>query len=178
MDQIAAELFPPSQIPYPVVFARILGALFLGAVIGFERETKARPAGLKTHMLVCLAACTFGVISLESVRLGGFFDDRVRLDPLRVVEAVTAGVAFLAAGTIVLSRGEVQGITTGASLWLAGAIGLAVGFGQWGVAGLAAASAFSVLFVIGFIEARAMRHEQPDVEPRDEAKDIHAKRQA
>ena len=70
MDQIAAELFPPSQIPYPIIFARILGALFLGAVIGFERETKARPAGLKTHMLVCLAACTFGVISLESVRLG------------------------------------------------------------------------------------------------------------
>lgn len=104
MDQITAELFPPSQIPYPVIFARILGALFLGAVIGFEREAKARPAGLKTHMLVCLAACTFGIISLESVRLGGFFDDRVRLDPLRVVEAVTAGVAFLAAGTIVLSR--------------------------------------------------------------------------
>ncbi|WDZ81114.1 MgtC/SapB family protein (plasmid) [Ensifer adhaerens] len=176
MDQIAAELFPSSQISYPVMFARILGALFFGAIIGFEREAKARPAGLKTHMLVCLAACTFGIISLESVRLGGFFDDRVRLDPLRVVEAVTAGVAFLAAGTIVLSRGEVQGITTGASLWLAGAIGLAVGFGQWVVAGFAVASAFSVLFVIGSIEARAMCYEKPDVEPRDEANDTNAKR--
>ena len=176
MDQITAELLPPSQIPYPIIFARILGALFLGAVIGFEREAKARPAGLKTHMLVCLAACTFGIISLESVRLGGFFDDRVRLDPLRVVEAVTAGVAFLAAGTIVLSRGEVQGITTGASLWLAGAIGLAVGFGQWVVAGFAVASAFSVLFVIGSIEARAMPHQKPNVEPQDEASNTHVKR--
>ncbi|MEI2301869.1 MgtC/SapB family protein [Ensifer sp. MJa1] len=165
MDQIAAELFPPSQIPYPVIFVRILGALLMGAVIGFEREAKARPAGLKTHMLVCLAACTFSIISLESVRLGGFFDDRVRIDPLRVVEAVTAGVAFLAAGTIVLSRGEVQGITTGASLWLAGAIGLSVGFGHWIVAGLAVISAFTVLYVIGFVEARAMGDNKPDAVP-------------
>lgn len=173
MDQIAAELFPPSQVPYPVIFARILGALLMGAVIGFEREAKARPAGLKTHMMVCLAACTFAIISLESVRLGGFFDERVRIDPLRVVEAVTAGVAFLAAGTIVLSRGEVQGLTTGASLWLAGAIGLSVGFGHWLVAGLAVISAFSVLYVIGSIEARATRHDTPDVEP--EASNVSGK---
>ncbi|MBD9651302.1 MgtC/SapB family protein (plasmid) [Ensifer sp. PDNC004] len=168
MDQITAELFPPSQIPYTVIFARILGALLMGAVIGFEREVKARPAGLKTHMLVCLAACTFGIISIESVRLGGFFDERVRIDPLRVVEAVTAGVAFLAAGTIVLSRGEVQGLTTGASLWLAGAIGISVGFGHWIVAGLAVGSAFAVLTIIGHFEGKAMRHEMPDVEPEGE----------
>ncbi|MGE6786582.1 MgtC/SapB family protein [Ensifer adhaerens] len=177
MDQIAAELFPPSQIPYAVIFARILGALVMGAVIGFEREVKARPAGLKTHMLVCLAACTFGIISMESVRLGDFFDDRVRIDPLRVVEAVTAGVAFLAAGTIVLSRGEVQGLTTGASLWLAGAIGISVGFGHWIVAGLAVGSAFSVLTIIGYFEARAIRHERPDVEPQDEANSEPGKKQ-
>ncbi|MBK5569695.1 MAG: MgtC/SapB family protein [Ensifer sp. SSB1] len=176
MDQITAELFPPSQIPYPIILARILGALIFGAVIGFEREAKARPAGLKTHMLVCLAACAFGIISLESVRLNGLFDDRVRIDPLRVVEAVTAGVAFLAAGTIVLSKGEVQGITTGASLWLAGAIGIAVGFGHWIVAGLAVASAFSVLFVIGSFETRATRHEKPDVAPQDRASNNHTKR--
>jgi putative Mg2+ transporter-C (MgtC) family protein len=152
MDQITAELFPPSQVPYPIILARILGALLMGAVIGFEREAKARPAGLKTHMLVSLAACTFSIVSLESVRLGDFVDDRVRIDPLRVVEAVTAGVAFLAAGTIVLSRGEVHGITTGASLWLAGAIGLSVGFGHWIVAAIAVGSAFTVLIVLGLIE--------------------------
>lgn len=56
MEQIVADMFPPSQIPYPVIFARILGALLMGSIIGFEREAKARPAGLKTHMLVCLAA--------------------------------------------------------------------------------------------------------------------------
>ncbi|HEV7322687.1 MAG TPA: MgtC/SapB family protein [Ensifer sp.] len=157
MEQITAEFFPPSHIPYPIIVARIIGALFMGAVIGFEREAKARPAGLKTHMLVCLAACTFSIISLESVGLRGFVDDRVRIDPLRVVEAVTAGVAFLAAGTIVLSRGEVHGITTGASLWLAGAVGLSVGFGHWIVAGIAVGAAFSVLVLVGCLEPKPSR---------------------
>ncbi|OCP01929.1 MULTISPECIES: MgtC/SapB family protein [unclassified Ensifer] len=176
MNQILAELFPPSQIAYPVIFARIIGALLMGAVIGFEREAKARPAGLKTHMLVSLAACTFGIISLESVRLAGFFDDRVRIDPLRVVEAVTAGVAFLAAGTIVLSRGEVQGITTGASLWLAGAIGLSVGFGHWIVAALAAGSAFSVLAIIGYLERKLAPGEKSELPPDDRQSELHKKK--
>jgi putative Mg2+ transporter-C (MgtC) family protein len=82
----------------------------------------------------------------------GLGDDQVKIDPLRVVEAVTAGVAFLAAGTIVLTRGEVQGLTTGASLWLAGAIGLALGFGHWMIALFAVCAAFTVLTVLGYFE--------------------------
>ncbi|WP_457580416.1 MgtC/SapB family protein [Ensifer canadensis] len=173
MDQIAADMFPPSHIPYQVIFARMVGALMMGALIGFEREAKARPAGLKTHMLVSLSACTFAIISLESVYMKGFFDQRVQIDPLRVVEAVTAGVAFLAAGTIILSRGRVQGLTTGSSLWLAGAIGLALGFGHWIIAAFAAGSAFLVLFVVGKLEAEIKEEGQlgPDpqiTKPRDE----------
>ncbi|MCY1248341.1 MgtC family protein [compost metagenome] len=124
-------------------------------------------------MLVCLAACTFAVISLESVYMKGFFDQRVQIDPLRVVEAVTAGVAFLAAGTIVLSRGRVHGLTTGSSLWLAGAIGLTLGFGHWIIAAFATGSAFLVLSVVGRLEAKVKEDEQsgPDLQaskPRDE----------
>lgn len=152
MEQIIAEIVPPTQNPYPVIFARILGAMLLGAVLGIEREAKARPAGLKTHILVCLAACVFAVIAMESTHLPGLADEQVKIDPLRVVEAVTAGVAFLAAGTIVLSRGEVQGITTGASLWLAGAIGLAVGFGHWAIAAFAVLTGFAVLAIVGRFE--------------------------
>lgn len=162
MEQIVADMFPPSQVPYQVIFARILGSLLMGAIIGFEREAKARPAGLKTHMLVCLAACTFAIISLESVYMKGFFDERVRIDPLRVVEAVTAGVAFLAAGTIIFARGQVQGLTTGSSLWLAGAIGLALGFGHWIIAAFAVGSAFLVLAVVGWLEAEVKEGTQPD----------------
>lgn len=152
MEQIYADLFPETQIAYPVIFARFIGAILLGAVIGYERERKERPAGLKTHILVSLAAALFAIISIESIHMPGLSDDQVKIDPLRVVEAVTAGVAFLAAGTIVLSRGQVQGLTTGASLWLAGAIGLALGFGHWLIAGFAVVAAVVVLTVVGYFE--------------------------
>ena len=153
MDAILADMFPSSHIGYPVIFARFVGAILLGGLIGFEREAKDRPAGLKTHILVSLAAACFAVVAIESIHIAGFEDDTVRADPLRVIEAVTAGVAFLAAGTIVLSRGEIQGITTGASLWLAGAIGVSLGFGQWIVAFAAVIGAFVVLLIVGRLEA-------------------------
>lgn len=152
MEQIYADIFPETRIPYAVILARFVGAMLFGAIIGIDREKKERPAGLKTHILVSLAASVFAIISIESVHMPGLSDEQVRIDPLRVVEAVTAGVAFLAAGTIVLTKGEVQGLTTGASLWLAGAIGLAVGIGYWLIALFAAGAAVTVLSVLGYLE--------------------------
>ena len=152
MDAILADMFPPSRIGYPVIFARFIGAIILGAVIGFERESKNRPAGLKTHIMVSLAAACFAVVALESIHIGGFSDTNVQVDPLRVIEAVTAGVAFLAAGTIVLSRGEIHGITTGTSLWLAGAVGVSLGFGQWIIGFGAVLAGFVILFLASKVE--------------------------
>jgi putative Mg2+ transporter-C (MgtC) family protein len=80
--------------------------------------------------------------------------DSFKPDPLRVVEAVTAGVAFLAAGTIVLSRGEIQGITTGTSLWLSGAIGLCLGFGHWIIGFAAVVAGITILSLVGIIERK------------------------
>lgn len=169
MESILADVLPPTQTSYPVIMARFFGAILLGAVIGFEREAKKRPAGLKTHMMVSLAAAVFSIISIESIHMPGLSDSQVKIDPLRVIEAVTAGVAFLAAGTIVLSRGEVHGITTGASLWLAGAIGLALGFGHWAIAAMAVSSGFAVLYIVGRFETV----EEPKVplEPEKSAED-------
>ena len=152
MDAILADMFPVSRIGYPVIFARFVGAILLGGIIGFEREAKNRPAGLKTHIMVALAAAVFAIISVESIHTAGMDSDNFKPDPLRVVEAVTAGVAFLAAGTIVLSRGEIQGITTGASLWLAGAIGLCLGFGHWVIGFGAVIAGITILFCVGFLE--------------------------
>jgi len=152
MDAILADMFPPSRIGYPVIFARFVGAILLGAVIGFEREAKNRPAGLKTHIMVSLAAAVFAVVALESIHMQGLADSNVQVDPLRVIEAVTAGVAFLAAGTIVLSRGEVHGITTGTSLWLAGAIGVSLGFGQWIIGVGAVIAGLAILYALGKVE--------------------------
>lgn len=153
MEQIAADLFAKTEIPYPVMLARMAGAIVLGAVIGAEREYRDRAAGLRTHILVALAACVFALLSVESVHMAGFSDEQVRIDPLRVIEAVTSGVAFLAAGMIVFSRGQVKGLTTGAGMWLAGAVGLAVGLGYWFVGFFATLACFIVLFIVGKIEA-------------------------
>ncbi len=152
MDQIIAEIFPNTQLPYLIIFARFCGAIFFGGLIGIEREVRDRPAGLRTHILVSLAAAVFAIISIESIHMPGLSEEQVRIDPLRVVEAVTAGVAFLAAGTIFLSRGQVHGVTTGAGLWLAGAIGLALGFGHWLIAAFALAAGLTVLFAVGRFE--------------------------
>ena len=129
MEQLVEEFGHPTYTSFPVIVARLLLAALFGAVIGFEREWRNRPAGLRTHVLICVAAATFGILTIEIVHAPMFAGDAmkemVKVDPVRAVEAVTAGVAFLAAGSILFSRGEVQGLTTGAGMWLAGAIGLA-----------------------------------------------------
>lgn len=134
LQEIIADFSPQTFTPTPVVVARMFGAVLLVAIIGVDREAKDRPAGLRTHMLVGLAACTFAILAAEVPNAPMFQDGIVQSDPLRVVEAVTAGVAFLAAGFIVFSKGEVHGLTTGAGIWLAAAVGATVGFGFWGIA--------------------------------------------
>jgi putative Mg2+ transporter-C (MgtC) family protein len=138
MDALSAEFANASHLPFPVIAARMLLAALFGGIIGFEREWRNRPAGLRTHILICVAAATFGILAIEIVYAPSFqtasISKQVQMDPLRVIEAVTAGVAFLAAGTIILARGEVHGLTTGAGMWLAGAAGLACGLGYWKIA--------------------------------------------
>jgi putative Mg2+ transporter-C (MgtC) family protein len=129
---MAEEFGWSMAIDWRILFLRVLGGLVLTALIGMERESRHKSAGLRTHMMVGLAATTYSIITTEIV--AGSYNDAVQLDPLRIVEAVTSGVAFLAAGMIVFSKGEVRGLTTGASLWLAASIGLATGLGMWPLA--------------------------------------------
>ena len=128
MEQLVEEFGHPTYTSFPVVAARLLLAAVFGAAIGFEREWRNRPAGLRTHMLVCVAAATFAILTIEIIHAPMFaIEDDARIDPIRIVEAVTAGVAFLAAGVVIFTRGQVHGLTTGAGMWLAGAIGVACG---------------------------------------------------
>ncbi len=148
MTEILEEIARPTWLSFPVIAGRLLFAALLGGAIGFEREWRNRPAGLRTHILVCVAAATFAVLTIEIVHAPMFGRESIAVDPIRVVEAVTAGVAFLAAGTIMFSRGEVQGLTTGAGMWLAGAVGLAWGLGLWQIAAFGAGL---VLVVLGLL---------------------------
>lgn len=148
MSALTEELVHPTFVAFPVIAARLLFAALLGALIGFEREWRARPAGLRTHILICVAAATFGILTVEIAHSSAFAGRETVSDPLRAVEAVTAGVAFLAAGSILFTRGKVHGLTTGAGMWLAGAVGLSCGFGLWQIAGL---GTFLILVVMGLL---------------------------
>ena len=147
-----------------VIAIRLLVALLLGAIVGFEREWRRNAAGLRTHILVCLASATLAILSIEIAHMGAFDGDAVRLDPFRMIEAVTSGVAFLAAGLIVFNQGQVRNLTTGAGMWLAAAIGLATGFGFWSEALLATFLAALVLGIMGVVQGKLLekrRHPEP-----------------
>ncbi|MBB34121.1 MAG: hypothetical protein CME88_12585 [Hirschia sp.] len=141
------------DLPLMVIALRLLGAVLLGCLIGLEREMRDHAAGLRTHMLTALAASTFVLIAVEMVNSFGADSDITQLDPLRTVEAATSGVAFLAAGTIIQARGQVKGLTTGASIWLSGAVGVACGAGYFYIAGLATLIALAILLPVSWIEA-------------------------
>ena len=152
MEQLVEEFGHATFTPFPVVAARLLLAAIFGAAIGFEREWRNRPAGLRTHVLVCVAAATFAILTIEIIHAPMFtadaLGDAVKVDPIRIVEAVTAGVAFLAAGVVIFTRGQVHGLTTGAGMWLAGAIGVACGLGLWQIALFSTVLALLVLILL------------------------------
>lgn len=105
---------------------RVLLAFLLGGLIGYERETTQRPAGLRTHMLVAAGAAAFTVASIY-----GFIGQGTVRDPARVAAQIVPGVGFLGAGTIWRTSSTVRGLTTAASIWLVAAIGLLVGSGLY-----------------------------------------------
>ncbi|MFO8100596.1 MAG: MgtC/SapB family protein [Dehalococcoidia bacterium] len=112
---------------------RILFAAVMGAVIGLQRELAGKPAGLRTHALICMGAALFTVVSIEG------FEKADLVDASRVAAGVVAGIGFLGAGTIIHGeRGSVAGLTTAASIWTIAAIGLAAGAGLYLIAGASA----------------------------------------
>jgi len=148
--------FLETHLPKSHIALRLVAASLLGALIGAEREWRSRP-GLRTHTLTALASALFTVVMLEILHSDTLGMEHVVVDPVRIIEAVTSGVAFLAAGAIIQSRGRVQGITTGAAMWLAGAIGVACGLGFIGIAVLATVVALVVIISLSLIGHHAER---------------------
>lgn len=150
---------PFGHLSAETVLLRLLAAVTFGAIIGWERERHHKPAGLRTHILIAVAACLFTLIALDLLET--MRGDHIRADPLRLIEAITAGVAFLAAGAIIKSGGSVHGLTTGAGMWLAGAAGLAAGNGRIVLAGVATLLALVVLWLMRRLE-KALGHDKGD----------------
>jgi putative Mg2+ transporter-C (MgtC) family protein len=126
------------------IIERLLAAAALGSLIGFERERLLWAAGIRTHMLVCVGACLFMLVSAFGFS-AALTMDHVVLDPSRIAAQVVSGIGFLGAGAI-LARGEiVKGLTTAASIWTVAAIGLAVGGGLYFAAGFSTAIILVIL---------------------------------
>ena len=125
---------------------KVLMACVVGAAIGWEREVADRPAGLRTHTLVCLGAC---LVMILSRYVAG-----ANYDPGRMAAQVVSGIGFLGAGTILRSGSAVRGLTTAASLWAMAAVGLAVGVGWYYGALLFTLAMYVVLRVFRGIERR------------------------
>jgi putative Mg2+ transporter-C (MgtC) family protein len=138
---------------------RLLLASLLGGVIGWERFVDHKPAGLRTHTLVCLGSAAFVLASEQFVRdMGGNL-----ADVTRVVQGVVTGIGFIGAGTILQTReGGVRGLTTAATVWLVSGIGIAVGLGDLRIGIVATLIAIVVLRGFRWIEeAWDRRHGRP-----------------
>lgn len=133
-------------------------AMALGGVIGWERELKDRPAGFRTHMLVCgAAAMLVGLGDLLAMHFSAEdYRELVRVDPIRLIEAVVAAVGFLGAGAIFRRSGggSVSGLTTAASLLMVAVIGIAAGLGSYVLALGATLLTLAVLLVLNRMEKR------------------------
>jgi len=114
-------------IAYWEIILRLLLAVVLGGLIGFERESHNRPAGFRTHILVCSGSALIMMVSAYGFT--GQFGEGFISDPGRIAAGVVTGIGFLGAGTIMQQRGSVQGLTTAASIWVVSGVGLAVGVG-------------------------------------------------
>jgi putative Mg2+ transporter-C (MgtC) family protein len=137
------------------VAIRLAVAVVLGAALGWDRERWNKPAGIRTHMLVSLGSATFTILGFEvgqHYSYGGF-------DPTRVLQGVVGGIGFLGAGAILQNRGQVSGITTAASVWVAGALGAAAGVGAYVLAMIATALAFAILAGAGKLEQLARKND-------------------
>jgi putative Mg2+ transporter-C (MgtC) family protein len=144
---------PDSRQLMRVIF-RLIAATLLGALVGIEREKAGKPAGLRTHILVCLGTTVF-VLAASGVGISG---DGIS----RVIQGIVTGVGFLGAGSILKLSEErnIQGLTTAAGIWMTAAIGVAVGLGSLGLALLAAFLTLIILAVIGPLESRMSKSDQ------------------
>ncbi|MBD0384274.1 MgtC/SapB family protein [Paenibacillus sedimenti] len=143
----------PWIIDHLHVTIRLLLALLLGGLIGFEREMSSHAAGLRTHILVCVGSALIMLLSMYG--FSAFVNEvNVRIDPSRLAAQVISGIGFLGAGTIMFNGRSITGLTTAASLWVVAGIGLAVGAGFYYPAVLACFMVLISLWILNKVELK------------------------
>ena len=138
---------------YLVITTHLLGALAAGGIIGLERSYHGRPAGFRTHTLVCLASSLLMIVMLFQPKWLGAPAETVQTDPTRMAQGIMTGIGFLGAGVIFKEGFSVRGLTTAASIWITSAIGILFGIGFFFPAVLATVLTIGVLAQFRVIEA-------------------------
>ncbi|MDO3412807.1 MgtC/SapB family protein [Saccharibacillus sp. CPCC 101409] len=138
------------------ILLRLLCAVLLGGLIGWERERSSHAAGLRTHILVCVGSALIMLLSMYGF-VAFIKEPSVRVDPARLATAVISGIGFLGAGTILFTGKSITGLTTAASLWVVAAIGLAVGAGFYFASMFTTLIVFLTLLVLNVVEQRYIR---------------------
>ena len=131
------------------IFGQLLLAVFLGLAIGVEREIAQKSAGMRPHALVAMGAALFSIVSAA---VAG-----PNVDPTRIAAQIVTGIGFLGAGLIVFNQSRVQGLTTAAGVWVAAAIGMAIGFKLYQVSVFATVLTILVFLVLWPIEERFVK---------------------
>ncbi|MDE3025629.1 MAG: MgtC/SapB family protein [Acidobacteriota bacterium] len=151
------------ELSWGSVTLRLAVAAGLGGAVGLERELRERQAGLRTHLVVCVGAALFTLVSAY-----GFRDvveqGRIVVDPTRIAAQIVSGIGFLGAGAIIRQGLSVRGLTTAATLWLVAAIGMAVGAGFYSGAVIATLGAILTLGPLRIAAYKIIRRWRPDVD--------------
>jgi putative Mg2+ transporter-C (MgtC) family protein len=149
------------------VLLRIFIAMILTGILGWERESAGKAAGIRTHMLVGIGAVIF--VALGDIYIARYTPSELnlRFDPIRIVEAVVTAIGFIGAGTIFVNRGKesVEGLTTAASIWTTAAVGMIVGLERYFLAVCATIIIFIILRLVTLFEPK--KHTTEDAEKKD-----------
>jgi putative Mg2+ transporter-C (MgtC) family protein len=142
------------QQQYLTIVSHLVVALIAGALIGFERSYQGRPAGFRTHTLVCMASALLMLLAIYQSTWFEQSAEIVRVDPTRMAQGIMTGIGFLGAGVIVKEKASVRGLTTAASIWMTAAIGILAGVGFYFPVVVVTALTLGTLSMFRWIEAR------------------------
>ncbi len=153
---------PPYTLGPEDIAIRLAVAAVCGLLIGLDREIKRKTVGMRPFIIVCVGAAGFSLLTQDIVHLysGDLEAKTLQFDPTRIIQGIITGIGFLGGGAILSRNGHVNGAATGAGIWVAGAIGVAAGYGLYWHAGLLTAYVVAILTVLGVVRV----YWRPDLE--------------
>lgn len=160
------------------ILIRLVLSVILAGAIGYDREFHDHPSGIRTHIIVCLGACILTMIQIQATFYAGWLKDIhsyggvvLRMDPTRIVAQIVSGIGFLGAGTIIVTKRSVTGLSTAASIWAVAGIGIAIGYGFYRIAIFGTIFVYIVLvFLLKIIRIRTLKQVKVTFNQREETK--------